>query len=169
MRWLARSSWAWVALVVAVYFAVVAIFGSGPSAERSEDTGSPTTLASTTSTTVAAVGSAPGEGAWEALPSQREVEVEVYAAALAAIPTTTVPEPQPPVRTPPAPVPTPPPASGGGTIEAFLACTRAHESDTAGGYQAVSPSGAHRGAYQFVQSTWDTVARWVGQIGRAHV
>ena len=33
----------------------------------------------------------------------------------------------------------------------FLACTRAHESDQAGGYQAVSPGGMYRGAYQFDQ------------------
>lgn len=45
----------------------------------------------------------------------------------------------------------------------FLVCTRRHESDTAGGYQAVSPSGAFRGAYQFHQNTWDTVAGWVGR------
>lgn len=45
----------------------------------------------------------------------------------------------------------------------FLVCTRRHESDTAGGYQAVSPSGAFRGAYQFHQATWDTVAGWVGR------
>src|SRR4029453_19134129 len=35
----------------------------------------------------------------------------------------------------------------------FLVCTRAHESDTAGGYRAVSGSGTYRGAYQFSQST----------------
>lgn len=61
--------------------------------------------------------------------------------------------------------PPPPPrvvvrGSAGGGVEDFLACTRAHESDTAGGYAAVSPSGRYRGAYQFDQSTWDgAVAR----------
>jgi hypothetical protein len=41
----------------------------------------------------------------------------------------------------------------------FLACTRAHESDSSGGYQAVSAGGAYRGAYQFDRSTWDSAAR----------
>jgi len=45
----------------------------------------------------------------------------------------------------------------------FLVCTRAHESDTSGGYRAVSPSGTYRGAYQFSRSTWDSTA---GHAGR---
>jgi hypothetical protein len=45
----------------------------------------------------------------------------------------------------------------------FLACTRAHESDQAGGYRAVSASGTYRGAYQFDQSTWDNAARLAGR------
>jgi hypothetical protein len=45
----------------------------------------------------------------------------------------------------------------------FLACTRAHESDQAGGYQAVSASGTYRGAYQFDQGTWDNAARLAGR------
>jgi hypothetical protein len=48
-------------------------------------------------------------------------------------------------------------------LACFLACTRAHESDTAGGYQAVSPDGMYRGAYQFDQSTWDSVADSIGR------
>lgn len=39
-----------------------------------------------------------------------------------------------------------------------LACIRAHESDTAGGYAAVSPDGTYRGAYQFHPSTWNATA-----------
>ena len=46
--------------------------------------------------------------------------------------------------------------------EPFLVCTRAHESDTAGGYRAVDPAGVHFGAYQFKQSTWDNTARHAG-------
>jgi len=46
--------------------------------------------------------------------------------------------------------------------QTFLVCTRAHESDTAGGYLAVSSSGTYRGAYQFHQNTWDNVARHSG-------
>ena len=45
----------------------------------------------------------------------------------------------------------------------FLACTRAHESDGAGGYQAVSAGGTYRGAYQFDSSTWDSAAALVGR------
>jgi hypothetical protein len=46
---------------------------------------------------------------------------------------------------------------------AFLACTRGYESDTAGGYRAVDPAGIHFGAYQFLQSTWNNVARKTGR------
>jgi ribosomal protein L24E len=46
----------------------------------------------------------------------------------------------------------------------FLACTRAHESDHAGGYGAVSSSGTYRGAYQFDRSTWDNAARLAGRF-----
>lgn len=47
--------------------------------------------------------------------------------------------------------------------DAFLKCTRAHESDSAGGYRAVSPGGTYRGAYQFLRSTWNNVARAAGR------
>jgi hypothetical protein len=57
---------------------------------------------------------------------------------------------------------TPPtPAGAAGQSDVFLACTRAHESDTAGGYSAVSPSGTYRGAYQFDARTW------AGAVSRA--
>jgi hypothetical protein len=45
----------------------------------------------------------------------------------------------------------------------FLACTRAHESDSAGGYQAVSAGGTYRGAYQFDRSTWNSAAGLAGR------
>jgi hypothetical protein len=45
----------------------------------------------------------------------------------------------------------------------FLACTRSHESDTAGGYRAIDPPYRHFGAYQFLQSTWNNVARKTGR------
>ena len=45
----------------------------------------------------------------------------------------------------------------------FLKCTRAHESDSAGGYHAISPGGVYRGAYQFLRSTWNNVARAAGR------
>ncbi len=45
----------------------------------------------------------------------------------------------------------------------FLKCTRAHESDSAGGYRAISPGGTYRGAYQFLPSTWNNVAAAAGR------
>ena len=41
-------------------------------------------------------------------------------------------------------------------VSSTLACIRAHESDTAGGYEAVNPNG-HYGAYQFSPGTWASV------------
>ena len=55
--------------------------------------------------------------------------------------------------------------SGGGCngdVACFLECTRAHESDTSGGYGAVSGSGTYRGAYQFNQNTWDAAVSGAG-------
>ena len=40
---------------------------------------------------------------------------------------------------------------------------RAHESDSAGGYQAVSAGGTYRGAYQFDRSTWNSAAGLAGR------
>jgi hypothetical protein len=57
------------------------------------------------------------------------------------------------------PPPPPPPADISG--DSFLRCTRAHESDSAGGYRAVAPP--YYGAYQFNQSTWDNTARHAGR------
>lgn len=96
-------------------------------------------------------------GSWDALPSR----ADVYHAFMATSTTSTVPVP-----TPSEPVAATPPSVGGpssGGVAAFLACTRAHESDTAGGYRAVSPSGTYRGAYQFHQTTWNTAAVWAGR------
>ena len=44
-----------------------------------------------------------------------------------------------------------------------LACIRARESDSAGGYSAVSPGGTYRGAYQFLPSTWNSTAASAGR------
>ena len=59
--------------------------------------------------------------------------------------------------------PSQPVATQSASQDAFLKCTRAHESDTAGGYHAVSPDGVYRGAYQFLRSTWNNVARAAGR------
>jgi len=45
----------------------------------------------------------------------------------------------------------------------FLVCTRQYESVHAGGYDAVSPGGRYRGAYQFDRPTWDATARYLGR------
>jgi len=55
------------------------------------------------------------------------------------------------------------PVSESPSQDPFLVCTRAHESDSAGGYRAVSPDGVYRGAYQFLRSTWNNVARAAGR------
>jgi hypothetical protein len=60
-------------------------------------------------------------------------------------------------------------SSGGGgrcngDVGCFLACTRAHESDTAGGYGAVGGGGRYRGAYQFDQQTWNNNAAASGRL-----
>jgi hypothetical protein len=49
-----------------------------------------------------------------------------------------------------------------GDVACFLACTKAHESDTSGGYGAVSGSGTYRGAYQFSSGTWAAAAAGAG-------
>jgi Transglycosylase-like domain len=59
--------------------------------------------------------------------------------------------------------PPPAPARADLSRDPFLRCTRAHESDLAGGYRAVSAGGRYRGAYQFLRSTWNNVARRVGR------
>jgi hypothetical protein len=45
----------------------------------------------------------------------------------------------------------------------FLACTRARESG--GNYQAINPAGPYLGAYQFLQSTWNSTANNAGRPG----
>ena len=95
---------------------------------------------------------------------------EGYAAG--ETPVVFVPPPPPAVDEPltpglPAPRPayrTQAPSSGAcsGDVDCFLACTRAHESDTSGGYGAVSPGGTYRGAYQFDQGTWDAAVAGAG-------
>lgn len=50
----------------------------------------------------------------------------------------------------------------------FLVCTRGHESDNAGGYQAFNPGGPAYGAYQFLRGTWNNTARharWLWLVG----
>jgi hypothetical protein len=58
-----------------------------------------------------------------------------------------------------------PPASGGTSSvhnQPFLVCTRARESN--GNYGAVSSNGLYYGAYQFLPTTWDSVASHAGRL-----
>jgi hypothetical protein len=57
-----------------------------------------------------------------------------------------------------------PPSGGGGSHhdDPFLVCTRDRESH--GDYTVVNPAGPWYGAYQFAQSTWDSVANHAGRL-----
>lgn len=77
--------------------------------------------------------------------------------------------PAPPVEEPPGSAPASRPIAStpnlghcGGDVACFLTCTRAHESDSSGGYRAVSSDGRYRGAYQFLQATWDAAVAGAG-------
>lgn len=66
------------------------------------------------------------------------------------------------------PAPTPPPTppvtvSHPQGINDVLACIRAHESDTAGGYSAQNPVSSASGAYQMLDSTASNVAQMMGR------
>ena len=73
------------------------------------------------------------------------------------------PEPPPAALDPAPPVVVASSVSAPSDSSGALACIRAHESDSAGGYQAVSAGGTYRGAYQFLQSTWDSTAAAAGR------
>lgn len=74
---------------------------------------------------------------------------------------TTIPVRSAPTTTVAPPPPPPPPPVSGSDLE-FLACVRIRESG--GNYAIVDASGSYMGAYQFSQSTWDSVA---GRVGRS--
>ena len=97
------------------------------------------------------------------------------AAVAAATPTTTTtlaarastttrpsgpgPGPGVPPTAPPGYVPTP--GVHPHHDEPFLVCTRTREAS--GNYAAVNPAGPYLGAYQFLQSTWNSVANHTGR------
>ncbi len=61
----------------------------------------------------------------------------------------------------PAPNYTPSPGQNPHHDDPFLTCVRARESG--GNYGAVNPAGPYLGAYQFLQSTWDSAANHAGR------
>jgi len=99
---------------------------------------------------------------------QREIDANAAreaadrAAAEAFLASLAAPPPEPAIAAPASDVAGSPTVTG--DASGALACIRARESDSAGGYQAVSSGGTYRGAYQFLQSTWDSAA---GAAGRS--
>ncbi len=69
----------------------------------------------------------------------------------------------PPATAPPAAPPSYVPTAGVHPHhdDPFLACTRARESG--GRYTAFNPAGPYLGAYQFLQSTWNSAANHAGR------
>ena len=53
-------------------------------------------------------------------------------------------------------------------VASIMACIRAHESDTAGGYRAENPISTASGAYQYVDGTWRDLLREMGSRGPRH-
>lgn len=89
------------------------------------------------------------------------VAVRVSSAQATPPPTTppTTAPPPPPTTAAPAAPPAAPPSST--SEQAFLACVRKRESG--GNYQIVSANGMYFGAYQFLQSSWDSTANYAGR------
>jgi hypothetical protein len=121
---------------------------SAPVASKEKTKAARSTSAKTVTAAQPAVQPAPQPAAQPAAQQAAQVAPAPAAPAVPATPPTTAP----PVTSPSVAI--------SFSDAAFLACTRAHESETAGGYAAVSPGGTYRGAYQFDQTTWNgAVAR----------
>ena len=76
--------------------------------------------------------------------------------------------PSPPRSNPPVAISTAPASTGTGAatgadpaLNPFLQCVV--QAESGGDYQAVSPDGLYRGAFQFSQPTWDTAAQAAGR------
>jgi hypothetical protein len=107
--------------------------------------------------------------AQKALADARSAAVAAAAAAQAARQPPAMTQRRRLVAQPAAIISTPPigsaPAAGGGGShhdDPFLVCTRARESR--GNYGVVNPAGPWYGAYQFAQSTWNSVANHTGRL-----
>jgi hypothetical protein len=93
----------------------------------------------------------------------RQRAAEAARAAQTQTPTP-VPRPVSPKGTPSAPPVAPPdyqptPGTHPQHNDPFLVCTRAHE----GSYTSYNPAGPYMGAYQFLQSTWNSAANHAGR------
>lgn len=93
-----------------------------------------------------------------AAPTTTVARPSVAPATARSTPPTTVARRVTPTTVAPPP---PPPPIVSGSDAAFLACVRARESG--GNYGIVDGSGNYMGAYQFAQSTWDSVASRAGR------
>jgi len=118
-----------------------------------EETTTSTTAAPTTTSTTYATTSTTAYATTTSTTAVAYQAVQVQAAP----PTTAAPI----TTTTAAPYVAPPPPAPAQGEAAFLACVRQRESG--GNYGAVSADGLYRGAYQFHQATWDSVARMAGR------
>jgi hypothetical protein len=110
----------------------------------------------------AALAAAEAAAAAEAT-AEAEVEAEAATTPQSApppAPTEAAPTAVPAAPTPPASY-SPTPGQHPRHNDPFLVCTRAIESG--GNYQAVNSSGPYYGAYQFLQSTWNSAANHAGR------
>lgn len=105
------------------------------------------TAPSTTTTSVSTTTTAPS--------------IQVAGPTTSAPPVAPVQTPQPPTTVASAVV-SPPTTVVSGDLQAFLACIRRRESG--GNYQIVSSNGLYHGAYQFLQSSWDSTAAHAGRV-----
>lgn len=87
---------------------------------------------------------------------------EAARAAAAATPADPVPSAPADVPTTPPPGYTPTPGTHPHHDDPFLACIRGIESG--GNYASVNPAGPYLGAYQFLQSTWNSGANHAGRV-----
>jgi hypothetical protein len=98
------------------------------------------------------------------LQAEAAAEAARAAAAAAAAATPADPAPSAPADVPTTPPPgyKPTPGTHPHHDDPFLACIRGIE--TGGNYAAVNPAGPYLGAYQFLQSTWNSGANHVGRV-----
>jgi hypothetical protein len=94
-----------------------------------------------------------------AVSRERQLAAVAAAAAAAATPATPATPAPPGGSAGSAPNYQPAPGENPHHNDPFLTCVRAHE----GSYGSVNPAGPYMGAYQFLQSTWDSAANHAGR------